>query len=164
MLIKRLIIFIQIFFILPLSATAIDNHWAESELQTIYQIDGIYIDEPDSMASIELQESIFKFAGLKIVPEEGLKRYWLIKNMVDNLGLPEATEEEITTVLGDYTDRCDYCNKANLVLTRARKCGLLGGRTSKAGLVTAPKEPVTSAELVVFALRYMRIKNYNLYH
>lgn len=159
MLIKRLIIFIQIFFMLPLSVTAFDNHWAENELQTIYHIDGIYIDEPESMASIDLQESVFKMAGLNIVPEEGLKRYWLIKYLVDYLGLSEATEEEITAVLGDYTDLCDHCKKANLVLVRAKKYGLLCGRMTDTGLVTAPKETVTSAELVVFILRYMKIKN-----
>lgn len=157
--IKRLIIFMQIFFILPISAAAFDNHWAENELQTINHIYGIYIDDPESYASIDLQENIFRIVCLNIVPEEGLKRYWIIKYMVDNLGIAELPEEEVAVILSDCVDLCDHCGKANMVLARAKKCGLLEGRWAKEGLVNAPKEPVTNAELTVFALRYIKIRD-----
>jgi len=51
--------------------------------------------------------------------------------------------------------------KANLVLVRAKKAGLLKGRLYQEGLKSDIKEPVTSAELVVFTLRYLEIKNRN---
>lgn len=143
---------------LPLPVIALDNHWAKNEIQELQAIDGIHIDQPDSLANIELQESIFKLAGLKIVPELGLKRYWLIKHMADELHLPEITEEEIELFLGKHIDLCNYCGKANLILATAEKYGLLRGRITEAGLVSAPKETVTSAELAVFALRYLSIK------
>lgn len=156
--IKVLIILVQILVMLPLPVIALDNHWAKNEIQELNTIDGIHIDQPDTLASIELQESIFKIIGLKIVPEVGLKRYWLIKHMAHELHMPESTEEEIELFLGKHIDLCNYCKKANLVLATAVKYGLLKGRITEAGLVIAPKEAVTSAELAVFALRYLSIK------
>lgn len=144
---------------LPLSVTAFDNHWAEKQMLELYMLDGVIIEEPDAYASVDLQENIFRIASLNIAPEEGLKRYRVIKYMVDNLGIAELPEEEVAVILGDCADLCDHCSKANMVLARARKCGFLEGRWTKEGLVNAPKEPVTNAELAVFALRYMKIRD-----
>ena len=44
-----------------------------------------------------------------------------------------------------------------MVLGRAKIAGLLGGRKTERGLLLAPKEPITRAELVVLISRYMEL-------
>jgi hypothetical protein len=159
--IKRILALLLIFCTFSFPVQAGDSHWAEKSFKEIYQLDGILVDEPDNPASIALQENVFKLCRLNIAPEKGLMRYWLLKAMVDTLRLYDADETEVAHILREYKDLCNHCFKANQTLARAEKCSLLRGRVTEEGLVTAPKESVTNAELVVFALRYLKIKSKN---
>ena len=106
--IKRFIALLLAFSIFPLPVMAGDVHWAENMLAYVKRIDGISIDDPDSPASIVLQEKVFKLAGLDIIPQKGLTRYGLLKYMANELRLPEAAGAEVSLVLGDFIDVCDY--------------------------------------------------------
>ncbi|PKM86603.1 MAG: hypothetical protein CVU87_11600 [Firmicutes bacterium HGW-Firmicutes-12] len=159
--IKRILALLLVLCTFSFQVQAGDSHWAEKSFKEIYQLDGIIVDEPDSPANISLQEKVYKICRLNISPEKGLMRYWLLKSMVDTLGLFDADEVEVAHILRDYKDLCVHCFKANQVLAMAEKSSLLRGRLKPEGLVTAAKDPVTNAELVAFALRYLRIKCMN---
>lgn len=157
----RILVLLLVFSMLPFTALAQDRHWAENDLEEIYCLDGIEVNEPNMPASIVLQERILSLIDLNIAPKQGLMRYWLLKTMVDQLSLPDLKDDEVITIMGEYSDYCDLCIKANLVLAKAQKSGLLRGRITQGTLVAAAREPVTNAELIVFAHRYLTLKYMN---
>ena len=77
--------------------------------------------------------------------------------MVKALDVEIASDEDCEQLLNEFTDKCTYCKKNNLILGTAKEIGLLRGRKTPTGLVLAIDQPVTKAELAVLALRYLKI-------
>jgi len=49
--------------------------------------------------------------------------------------------------------------KANLVLVRAKKAGLIAGRLNYGALFIEPKAQITNGELTALIMRYLRLKD-----
>lgn len=82
-------------------------HWADREIGDL-EAEGIMIAGKDSPASLELQTQLFGATALVLQPTASLTRYQLIYTMVEELQLPALEEQELTNILKDYVDTCEY--------------------------------------------------------
>ena len=138
---------------------ASEKHWAERDLHDLqdnYQIE--VRGDLDQPAETELQEKIFKLINITKKPQQELLRYKMFYYMVEALAIKTLEEEECDEILQDFKDRCEYCIKANQTLGKAKKVGILQGRSTKEGLMMAVDEPITRAEIGVLAVRYLKIR------
>lgn len=160
---KKKVVIIMMLFVLCLFSKDIlasGKHWAEEDLHHLKNKYKIEVSgDLDQPAEKELQEKIFKLMGIKKRPQEDLLRFKVFRYMVDELAVKTLGEKECEQILQDFEDTCEYCKKANEILGKAKKVGLLRGRSTADGLMMAIDEPITRAELGVLAVRYMEIKD-----
>ncbi|MDD4666014.1 MAG: hypothetical protein PHC81_05710 [Clostridia bacterium] len=138
---------------------AAEKHWAEGDLHNLkskYQIE--VREDLDQPAGKELQEKILKLTGIKKRPQNKLSRFKIFHYMVEELAVKTLSEQECREILRDFQDTCAYCKKSNEILGKAKKAGLLRGRSTVGGLIMSIDKPVTRAELGVLAVRYLKIK------
>jgi len=154
-----------IWWLLSGTAIAAEDHWARDQIEEMKAKGVSFCQEPDVPASVHMQKEVFGLAGISLQPREDLNRYTLIQAMLVNMVGAEGeavNEADIPKLLEEYADYCKYCIKANMILGRAVKSGLLKGRLTASGKRLEPKSAVTGAELAVFASRFLemhRIKN-----
>lgn len=142
------------------------DHWAYPYAERIINIYNIEVNTErlDDPAPIELQKRLFNLAKIDIPVEENMARFWPFYYMVQALNVQLDKGTDTYELLKEFDDACDTCQKANDTLAKAKKVGLLKGRSYPNGKVKLDiKEPITTGELSALILTFMELVKQSTY-